>query len=59
MFTGFGLFRKSNLLTAREHVANNYIDAYMYIHLLCLCYAGDSYQESRPGNHEKRKKRGK
>ena len=40
MSTGFGLFRKSNLLIAHEHVAkhDNYIDAYMYIHLLCLCW---------------------
>ena len=29
MSTGFGF--NSNLLTAHEHVANNYIDAYMYI----------------------------
>ena len=36
MSTGFGLFWKSNLLTAHEHVANKYIDAYVYIHLLCL-----------------------
>ena len=35
---GFGLFGKSNLLTAHEHVANSYINAYMYIHLLCLCW---------------------
>ena len=40
--TGFDLFRNSNLPTAHEHVANSYIDAYMYIwspvyiHLLCL-----------------------
>ena len=33
MSTGFGLFRKSNLRTAHEHVANGYIDAYiMYVH---------------------------
>ena len=38
--------------TAHEHVANSYIDAFMYIHL--LCFAEDSYQESKPGN-EKRK----
>ena len=38
MSTGFGLFRKGNLLTAHEHVANSYVDAYMYIHLLCLCW---------------------
>ena len=36
MSTGFGLFRKSNLLTAHEHVANSYIDAFMYIHLPLL-----------------------
>ena len=33
MSTGFGLFRNSDLLTAHKHVANSYIDAYMYIHL--------------------------
>ena len=38
MSTGFVLFRNSDLLTFREHVANSYIDAYMYIHLLCLCW---------------------
>ena len=48
MSTGFGLFRKSNLLTAHEHVANSYISVFMYIHL--LCFAEDSYQESKPGN---------
>ena len=37
MFTEFGLFRNSNFVTAYEHVANSYIDSYMYIHLLCLC----------------------
>ena len=52
MSTRFGLFRKSNLLTAHEHVANSYIDAYMYIHF--FAFAVDSYQESKPGN-EKRK----
>ena len=52
MSTGFGLFRNGNFLPAYRHVANSYIDAYMYIHLLCL--SGDSYQESKPGN-EKRK----
>ena len=30
MFTEFGLFRNSNFVTAYEHVANSYIDAYMY-----------------------------
>ena len=38
--------------TAHEHVANSYIDAYMYIHF--FAFAVDSYQESKPGN-EKRK----
>ena len=53
MSTGFGLFRKNNLLTAHEHVANSYIDAYMYIHF--FAFTGDSTdQESKPGN-EKRK----
>ena len=28
MFTEFGLFRNSNFVTAHEHVANSYIDAY-------------------------------
>ena len=31
MSTGFGLFRNSNLLTAHEHVANSYNDAYTAI----------------------------
>ena len=52
MSTGFCLFPNSNFLTTHEHVANSYIDAFMYIHL--LCFAEDSYQESKPGN-EKRK----
>ena len=52
MSTVFGLFWKSNLPRAHEHVANSYIDAYMYIHFFAV--AGDSYQESKPGN-EKRK----
>ena len=52
MSTGFGLFRKSNLLTAHEHVANSYVDAFMYIHLPLL----DSYQESKPGNEETQKR---
>ena len=38
MSTGFSLFRNSNLLTAHEHVVSSYIDAYMYIRLLCLCW---------------------
>ena len=33
MFTEFGLFRNSNFVTTYEHVANSYIDAYMYISL--------------------------
>ena len=33
---GFGLFRKSNLLTAHENVANSYIEAFMYTHLPLL-----------------------
>ena len=32
MFTEFGLFRNSNFVTAYEHVANSYIDAYIYIY---------------------------
>ena len=36
MSTGFRLFRKSNLVTAHEHVANSYIDTFMYIHLPLL-----------------------
>ena len=51
MSTGFGLFRKGNLLTAHEHLANSYIDVCISI---CCAFAGDSYQESKPGN-EKRK----
>ena len=47
MSTGFGLFRKGNLLTAHEHLANSYIDACISI---CCAFAGDSYQESKPGN---------
>ena len=38
MFTEFCLFRNSNLVTAYEHVVTSYIDASMYIHLLCLCW---------------------
>ena len=30
MFTEFGLFRNSNFVTAYEHVASSYIDAYVY-----------------------------
>ena len=52
MSTGFDVFRKSNLLTADEHDADSYIDAYVYVHF--YSFAGDSYQESKPGN-EKRK----
>ena len=40
MSTGFGLFRKGNLLTAHEHLANSYIDACISI---CCAFAGDSY----------------
>ena len=47
MSTGFGLFRKGNLLTAHEHLAKSYIDACISI---CCAFAGDSYQESKPGN---------
>ena len=32
MFTEFGLLRNSNFVTAYEHVANSYIDAYIYIY---------------------------
>ena len=53
MSTGFGLFRKSNLLTAHEHDANSYIDAFMYIHLPLL---DTGYQESKPGNEETQKR---
>ena len=52
--TGFGLFRNSNFLTSHERVVNSYISVFVYIHL--LCFAEDSYQESKPGN-EKRKAR--
>ena len=38
MFTEFGLFRNRNFVTAYEQVVDSYIDAYMYIHLLCLCW---------------------
>ena len=38
MSTGFCLFPNSNFLTAHEHVANSYVDAFMYIHLFCLCW---------------------
>ena len=48
MFTGFGLFRNSNFLTSHERVVNSYISVFMYIHL--LCFAEDSYQESKPGS---------
>ena len=51
----FGLFRNSNLITANEHVANSYIDAYKSW-FICCAFAGDSYQESKSGN-EKRKSR--
>ena len=52
MSTGFGLFQNSNFLTSHERVVNSYISVFMYIH--SLCFAEDSYQESKPGN-EKRK----
>ena len=52
MSIGFGLFRNSNFLTSHDRVVNSYISVFMYIHL--LCFAEDSYQESKPGN-EKRK----
>ena len=54
MSTGFGLFRNSSFLTFHERVVNSYISVFMCIHL--LCFAKDSYQESKPGN-EKRKAR--
>ena len=38
MFTEFGLFQNSNFVTAYEHVTNSYIDAYMYVYLLCLSW---------------------
>ena len=44
MSTGFDLFRKSNLLTAHEHVANSYIDANCMCTSICCAFAGD--QES-------------
>ena len=52
MSTVFGLFWKSNLPTAHEHVVNSYIDAYIYIHF--FVFAVDSYQESKPGNEERK-----
>ena len=51
MSTGFGLFRNSNFLTSHERVVNSYISVFMYIHL--LCFAEDSYQESKPGNEKR------
>ena len=38
--------------TAHEHVVNSYIDAYMYIHF--FAFAVDSYQESKPGNEQRK-----
>ena len=53
MFTEFGLFRNSNFVTAYEHVANSYIDAYIYIYIfICCAFAGNSYQESKPGKEK-------
>ena len=52
MSTSFVFFRNSDLRTAHEHVLNSFIVAYMYIHLLCLCWT-DSYQESKPGNEKR------
>ena len=52
MSTGFGLFRNSNFLnTSHERVVNSYIIVFMYIH--SLCFAEDSYQESKPGNEKR------
>ena len=44
MFTEFGLFRNSNFVTT--YVAN-----YIYI-FICCAFAGDSYQESKPGKEK-------
>ena len=43
---------RDSLPTAHEHVVNSYIDAYMYIHF--FAFAVDSYQESKPGNEERK-----
>ena len=51
MSTGFSLFRNSNFLTCHERVVNSYFSVFMYIHL--LCFAEDSYQESKPGNEKR------
>ena len=51
MSTGFGSFRNSNFLTSHERVVNSYISVFMCIHL--LCFAEDSYQESKPGNEKR------
>ena len=52
-FTEFGLFRNSNFVTAYEHVANSYIDTYIYIYIfICCAFAGNSYQESKPGKEK-------
>ena len=53
MTTGFGLSRKSNLLTALMNMLRIIILTLKCISI-CCAFAGDSYQESRPGN-EKRK----
>ena len=51
MSTGLGLYRNSNFLTSHERVVNSYISVFVYIHL--LCFAEDSYQESKPGNEKR------
>ena len=52
--TGFGYFEIATFLHLMNVLVNSYISVFMYIHL--LCFAEDSYQESKPGN-EKRKAR--
>ena len=38
MWSNFAPFGLGNSISANEDVANSYIDAYMYIQLLCLCW---------------------
>ena len=48
MSTGFGLFRNSNLLTVHEQI----VILTLICIFICYAFAGDSYQESNPGNEK-------
>ena len=56
MSTGFGLFRNSNLLT--EQLIN--MLRIVILTLICIfigyAFAGDSHQESKPGNEKHKSK---